>query len=90
VAWRAFLHSFHVEYPGKSYTLKKESVIGRSFVLLENDIPAGSIQPEGFLTRKAAAGLPDDMPMPVKVFILWLAILLWRREANAQAMAAST
>ena len=90
MAWRAFLHSFHVEYPGKSYTLKKESVIGRSFVLLENDIPAGSIQPEGFLTRKAAAGLPDDMPMPVKVFILWLAILLWRREANAQAAAAST
>ena len=91
MAWRAFLHSFHVEYPGKSYTLKKESLIGRSFVvLLENDILAGSIQPEGSLTRKVAAGLPDDMPMPVKVFILWLAILLWRREANAQAMAAST
>jgi len=86
----AFLSAFVVEYQDRNYTLKKESLIGRSFVLLENDIPAGSIQPEGFLTRKVAAGLPDDMPMPVKVFILWLAILLWRREANAQAMAAST
>ena len=86
----AFLNSFNVEHSGRSFTLQKESLIGRSFVLMEGNCQTGSIQAKGFLTRKADVDLPQDMPMPVRVFVLWLAILLWRREANAGAAAAST
>lgn len=86
----AFLNSFDVQYSDRSYTLKKESLIGRSFVLLEGDRQVGSIHAQGFLKRKADVDLPDDMPMPAKAFVMWLAILMWRREANAGAAAAST
>jgi hypothetical protein len=29
------------------------------------------------------------MPMPVQVFVMWLTIILWRREANAGAAASA-
>lgn len=84
----AFLNSFNVEYSDKRYTLKKESLIGRSFVLLQGGLEVGSIRPERFLSRKAALSLPADLPMPVQVFMMWLVIILWRREANSQSAAA--
>ena len=86
----AFLNSFNIEYSDRSYTLKKESLLGRSFVLLQGDLEVGSIHRKSILNRKAAVSLPETMPMPVQVFVMWLAILLWRREANAGAAAAVT
>jgi hypothetical protein len=86
----AFINTFNIYYSGKSYTLKKESFIGRSFVLLEGDREVGSIRPEGFLSRKASAELPQDLPIPIQVFVMWLTILLWRREANAGAAGAGS
>lgn len=85
----AFLSTFEIQYSDRSYTLKKESVVGRSFVLFDGDREVGSIRPEGFLSRKSAVSLPATMPRPVQVFVLWLAILIWRREANAGAAAAA-
>jgi len=81
----AFVNSFEIQYSGRSCTLKKESFIGRSFVLIEGERQTGSIRAKGLLSRKADVELPEQIPLPVKVFILWLGILLWRREANASA-----
>jgi len=81
----AFVNSFEIQYSDKRYALKKESFIGRSFVLLDGDRQIGSIQAKGFLSRKADVELPEEIPLPIKVFILWLGILLWRREANASS-----
>lgn len=86
----AFLSSFNITHIDRSHTLKKESFVGRSFILLEGDREAGSIRPEGFLTRKANASLPEMMPLPVQLFVIWLTILLWRRETNAGAAAAAS
>jgi hypothetical protein len=83
----ALLNSFNIEYSDRRYTLKKESWVGRSFVLLQGDLEVGSIRPEGFLRRKAAVSLPEDMPIPIQVFVVWLTILLWKREADAGAAA---
>lgn len=85
----AFLSTFEIRYSDRSYTLKKESVVGRSFVLFEGDQEVGSIRPEGFLSRKSAVSLPEAMPGPVQVFVIWLAILMWRRETNARAATAA-
>jgi hypothetical protein len=86
----AFLNTFEVQYSDRSYTLKKESFVGRSFVLFEGDREVGSLRPNGFLSRKAVVSLPADMPMPVQAFVMWLTIILWRREANAGAAAAAS
>lgn len=85
----AFLSTFEIRYLDRSYKLKKESLVGRSFVLFEGDRETGSIRPEGFLSRKSAVSLPEAMPGPVQVFVIWLAILMWRRDTNAGAAAAA-
>ena len=38
---------------------------------------------EGLFTRRAEARLPDELPLPVKAFILWLVIILWERESDS-------
>lgn len=83
----ALKSSFNIEFSDRQYTLKKESWAGRSFVLIQGDIEVGSIRPEGVLTRKASVDLPGDMPMPLQLFVVWLTILLWKREADAGAAA---
>ena len=48
---------------------------------------AGVIAPRGAWTRRSTADLSDDIPLPVQVFVLWLAVLLWKREQDAAAAA---
>ena len=86
----AFVNTFEIRHADRSYTLKKESFVGRSFVLLQGDLEVGSIRRESLLNRKAAVSLPDNMPRPVQVFVMWLTIILWRREANAGAAAVAS
>jgi hypothetical protein len=80
-----FRNTFVVHYDGTDYTLRKASVWRRAFVLLEGERQIGSIAPESLWTRRAAADLPPDWPMPIRAFLIWLAVVLWKREAAASA-----
>lgn len=88
-AWKpsAFRRSFEVECGGKQYRLHAPSVFGRIFVLLGGDSEIGSIAPDGMFTRRATVSLPEELPLPVRVFIIWLAVILWKRDAEASAAA---
>lgn len=41
--------------------------------------PLGVIRKRNMLTRRASVDLPDTFPLGVQVFLLWLAVLMWRR-----------
>lgn len=84
----ALRSSFTVQHEGKTYILKVESAFRRRFLLLENDQQIGSISPDGMFTRKATADFPDELPLPIKVFLLWLALLLWKRDSEVATAAA--
>lgn len=79
--------SFVVQHEAKTYTLRARSSFRRSFVLLEGDREVGAIVPDGFWTRRASANLPGEVALPVQVFLIWLAVLLWKREAEAATAA---
>ena len=81
----AFRRAFIVEHGERQYTLRANWPFRRAFQLLDGEMEIGSISPEGFLTRRAAVVMPQDMPLPVQVFAVWLAIILWKRDANAAA-----
>jgi hypothetical protein len=74
---------FTVKIGDKSYTLKKASIFGRSFVLTKNDRQVGLIAPKRFFGRKAKAEFSDDLAMEVRVFLIWLVIVMWKRNAKA-------
>jgi hypothetical protein len=81
----AFRRAFIVEHSGRQYTLRANWPSRRAFRLLDGETEIGSISPEGFLTRRAAVVMPQDMPLLVQVFVVWLAIILWKRDANTAA-----
>lgn len=79
----AFHRSFTVRYKEKPYTLQAESAFRRAFVLLDGNREIGSIVPENIWGRQAVVTLPDDWPLPVKSFAIWLTLLHWRRDASS-------
>lgn len=79
----AFRRSFELSHAGRVWTLRARSALGRAFVLSDGKSEAGSISPDGFLTRRATARLPETLPLPVRVFLLWLVTILWKRAADS-------
>lgn len=79
----AFSRSYIIEHAGRQYTFGATSAFSaRKFLLLEGDREIGAISPDGIFNRRARVDLPEEFPLPVRVFIIWLAVILWKREAN--------
>jgi len=80
-----FRHTIVITHDGRQYTLRRKSFWKRAFVLLEGDTTIGSLSPNSWLGRDATVHLPNDWPLAVKTFVVWLAIILWKRDAAAAA-----
>jgi hypothetical protein len=81
----AFRNTFVVSYGGRDYTLRKTSAWRREFELMDGERRIGTLAPESRWTRRATANLPSDWPAPITAFVIWLVIILWKREAGAAA-----
>jgi hypothetical protein len=80
---RKLFREFIVEHADRRYTLCAKSPFRRQFLLLDGGKQVGSISPEGLFTRKAAVELPQSLPLYLQLFIVWLAMTLWKHEACA-------
>jgi hypothetical protein len=86
----AFRKTFQIDHEGRHYTLKGRSFWQRELVLYEGEREIGSIAPTGFFTRRAQVGLPEELPLILRLFVVWLTMLLWKRESDAAASAGAT
>ena len=77
--------SFTITHGGKTYRLKADW-FGPSFALLDNEQEVGSLVPCGMFTRRTSVSLPDELPLPVQMFVIWLT--LYQRESDSSAPAA--
>lgn len=41
--------------------------------------PVGLLRPAGFFNSTSTAELPEDLPLPLRLFLIYLAELLWTR-----------
>jgi hypothetical protein len=72
------------EYVNNHYELKKASVWGSAFVLLREGVgPVGSIRSKGLFKREWTVEMPEELPLEVRVFIMWLMIILYKRAMAA-------
>ena len=78
----AFRSRFELSYDGWHYTVRKPSVWRREFIVERGDTQIGSLVRSGW-GRAATVTLPEAWPLAVKVFVMWLAMILWKRESNA-------
>lgn len=79
----ALARSFNVRYGSRTYVLEAESIFRRKFVLRETSGEIGSISPERACYRNAIIDLPVELSLPVRLFMAWLTLLLWKREADS-------
>jgi len=73
----ALRRSFVIEHSGRRYTLRAESALRRELLLFDDSKHIGSLSPEGAFTRRATVNLPREWALPVRVFVVWLAVMLW-------------
>jgi hypothetical protein len=80
---------FNIQVDAKSYVLKMASWFGRRFALMESGTELGRIGVTNAFSGRCKAELPDDLPLEVQAFLIWLVISTWRRAAVAGVVAVS-
>ncbi len=80
-----FARRFVVEHDGSTLVLRAASLFRRPFVLIEDGEEIGSIHPERLFSRSALANLPESLPLAVRCFLLWIVLLIWRRDSGSAA-----
>jgi heat shock protein HtpX len=73
-----------IQFEGQTYTLEKESIFLRQFTLRQDGQSLGAIYPELPVKMTAVAELPAAMAPPLKIFLIFLALLWWLRERTTQ------
>jgi hypothetical protein len=81
----AFTRRFEVTCDHHTYSLAAQSPFTRAFGIHDGESQIGSIYPDHWFTRKTTLDLPSDIILPVKSFIFWLVILMWRRANNSSS-----
>lgn len=74
---------FEIELPNHHLTLRKLSPLNRRFGVFEADKQIGSVYPLGIFTRRSNIDLPADWPLASRIFVFWLAFLIWKRQTAA-------
>ena len=81
----AIRREFRIRMADRTFTLKAAGALSRKYVLIDGSRELGTISPSGFFGRTATVDLPEDMPMPLRLFLLFLVLLSWKRAAAAAA-----
>jgi len=81
----ALFRTFEITYDDVHYTLQARSALRRTFELHQDGDLVGTIYPDHAFTRKMTADLPEAMPLAVRVFIVWLVLLMWKRAAESSS-----
>lgn len=76
---------FVVRLQGQEYELAPRSAFSRTFDLMRGGLSIGSIRPDAWWSRRATVHLPADLPLEVRVFVIWLVLVMWKRQSNSSS-----
>lgn len=79
----SFTRRMVIEYANTRYELRPAGIFTRQFLLLSGSSPVGRLSPASLWTRRMNIELPPGLPLPLRTFIVWLTLLLWKRDADA-------
>lgn len=68
---------------GARYELRPRDLFTRTFDLHGESGIMGSLSASGVFSRRVKVDLPDTLPLPLRVFVVWLTVVLWKRDADA-------
>jgi hypothetical protein len=79
----ALARIFSVDVAGRLLELKAAAFWRRDFELVDHGALIGRVSSTSWLGRGARIDFPDDLSIPVQVFLFWLVVVVWRRAAAA-------
>ncbi len=79
----AFRRSFVIEHQGESYRLQPEHWWSGDFIVRQNDREIAAIRCRGFFGRKADVYFPDEWPVYLQLFTIWLVTVQWSYDASS-------
>ena len=85
----AWHRRFTVHVQGTKFELTATSAFSRKFVLKKGGRAIGTVEPESCWNRRAIVDLPDELPVEVRVFLVWLVLVMWKRQRQASSSGAS-
>jgi hypothetical protein len=74
---------FTITSAGHHLELESQSWLGREYALFLGKQEVGTIRRSGFLGRRCEMEFPDEVPVFLQVFLLYLALTQAKREAAA-------
>ena len=83
VKTNVFRDKFAVEIGNRLLEFRKLRWTSRKFGLFDGDQQVGGIYPRGIFTKRARIDLPEEWPLANRVFMFWLAFLMWKRDSQA-------
>lgn len=83
VPLRAFSRAFSVRFGDRSFVLRSPAAWFREVRLLEHDQVIGTAVPEGVWSGRAQFDLPKALPIELRLFVVWLSLLAWRRVGGS-------
>jgi len=79
----AFSSRFEVDIGGRPFSLRRSRCSLAASASFSGEQQVGVIRPVGAFTRRTAAALPSDWLPAVQLFVFWLALVIWNREAKS-------
>ena len=73
---------FTINIDGRQLVLQAAGPFTRTFKLYENGRELGSITPVHPLTRACKINMPDDFAPPVQIYLIWLVLVMWKRQQH--------
>ena len=83
VKTNVFRDKFAVQIENRVLEFKKLRWASRRFGVFDGDQQIGSIYPRGIFTKRSNIDLPQEWPLANRVFMFWLAFLMWKRDSQA-------
>ncbi len=74
-----------IEHDGRTWLMRPARYFGKTFnVLSDGDAVVGTVAPARFFfpLSDITVDLPDDVPIVVQVFMLWLAVRSWATDSG--------
>ncbi|MCP3917079.1 MAG: hypothetical protein GY711_16145 [bacterium] len=78
----AWFRKFEVRIGSERYELRARG-LGRKFEIFRHGRRVGRVEPKSFLTRGARLSAPSGLEQHQAVFLIWLTLILWKREQAA-------
>ena len=87
---RVLRHKLEFQYDGRDFAIRDKAWYSSTVLVESGGSLVGSVRKRGLFSTGATVDLPDSLPLAVRVFVGWIAMVRWDAAAAAVAVRVAT